>query len=541
VAPIPLNLTAVRGDWPFVGRQAELSELECIMTEGRRSGVVIVGPTGVGKTRLAAEGLALGERLGFAAARGTATKTARGIPFGAVATLLPTSTQAPAVDNRAEMIRRMSAALIEQAAPKRLALLVDDAHLLDDATATLVHQLASSGSAFVLVTVRSTEPVPDAILALWKDSLAERMVVGGLTVEAAAEVLCTALGGPVDRGTVRRLVAQTLGNTMFIRELVVGAVEDGSLRSEGGLWRQVQPLSPSERLVELVDARLSALTAEQRSILELLAFGEPIKRQELELLADLKLAEELERRGLLVSEVTSGRLQMRLAHPLYADILRATTPPLRAVSVSRSLAEAAESTGAWQPEDTLRIATWRLECGGASPALMLRAAHEARWSYDFDLAARLAEAAVDAGAGFEAKLLAVQIAALRGGSAEVESDLEKLAAEATSDAERGALVLTRLDTVAFNLAKIDEGLRLAEAAEAEISDPAWKDEVRAKRASFLMVIPSGGPRAAAEAAEPVLHRANGSAKVWACFTASCSLMGIDQRAVDGDIAHIGGG
>jgi hypothetical protein len=39
----------------------------------------------------------------------------------------------------------------------------------------------------------------------------------------------------------------------------------------------------------------SALTADQRSVLELLAFGEPIGRLELQLIADAQAAEELER------------------------------------------------------------------------------------------------------------------------------------------------------------------------------------------------------------------------------------------------------
>ena len=513
--------------WPFVGRAQELSEIERVLTEGLCSGVVLAGVAGVGKTRLAVEALALAERHGFAAMRATATNTARGIPFGAVATILPLSTHSSAVNDRAAMIHRVSQALVERVAPRRPALLVDDAHLLDDATATLVHQLASSGAAFVLLTVRSSEPVPDAVLNLWKDRHAERITVEGLGPESVGEILGAVLGGPVDHGLVRRLVARTRGNVLFIRELVLGAVEDGSLRNDEGLWRQVRGIRPSERLVELVQARLSLLSPAQRAVLEFLAFGEPLGSELLRVLAEPESIEELERRGLIVSEVCDRGLQLRLAHPLYADVVRARTPAIRTVSVARALAEAVESAcetdDLRRPEDTLRIATWHLECGGGSSALMLEAAQAARGSYDFDLAARLAEAAVERGAGFPARLLAIQVAALRGRGVEVERNLEKLAAIARTDAERGAVALTRLDNVAFSLAKIDDALRLAEGAEAEIADPAWKDEVRARRASLLLVAPSGGPRAAVAAAAPLLERTTGSAKVWACFTVSCSL------------------
>lgn len=535
----------MREEWPFVGRDRELSQVEQILVAGRYRGIVLVGPAGVGKSRLAAEALALAEREGYATLRATATRTAGGIPFGAVATLLPPSTEIPATDNRAEMIRRMSTALVEASAPKPLALLIDDAQLLDDATATLVHQLAATGRAFVLLTVRvGDQPMPDALLALWKDALAARVEIHGLTVDQAMDMLTAALDGPVDRGTVDRLVAHTGGNVMFLREVVLGAITDGSLRYEGGLWRQTHPLRPSDRLVELVEARLAGLSPGHRAVLEFLAFGEPIGRRELETVADPGHAEELERSGLLVSEMSGSRLQVRLAHPLYADVLRKTTPVMRAIAVSRSLAEALESTGARRREDTLRIATWRLDAGGASPTLLLDAAHAARWSYDFDLAARLARAAEAAGAGFNAKLFAVQVAILRGLSVDAEGDLQRLAAAAADDTQRGIVALTQLDNVAFNLARIEDALLLADRVLKDISDPTWRAAVEAKRASLLFVAPSGGPRAAAEACEPLLEGTSGIAKVWACFTASCSLTRLGRMkealhwATEGQSEHL---
>jgi len=130
---------------------------------------------------------------------------------------------------------------------------------------------------------------------------------------------------------------------MFLREVVLGAVHDGSLRCEGGLWCQMEPLRPSDRLVELLEARLAGLSPEQRALLELPAFGEPIGRRELQTVADPRHAEELERSGLLVGELSGRRLQLRPAHPLYADVLRTTTPATRAITVARLLAEAVDT------------------------------------------------------------------------------------------------------------------------------------------------------------------------------------------------------
>ena len=62
-------------------------------------------------------------------------------------------------------------------------LLVDDAHLLDAASATLVQQLAGAREARVLVTLRSGEPVPDAVVSLWKDHGCEYLELQPLSLE----------------------------------------------------------------------------------------------------------------------------------------------------------------------------------------------------------------------------------------------------------------------------------------------------------------------------------------------------------------------
>src|SRR5690606_37970613 len=114
----------------------------------------------------------------------------------------------------------------------------------------------ATGAATVIVTVASGEPAPDPIAALWKDGLAERIDLAGLGPRAVADLLTANLGGPVDPAAVVELTDRSGGNVLFLRELVLGAQNDGSLINDNGLWRLVGPLSPSARLSELVEARL---------------------------------------------------------------------------------------------------------------------------------------------------------------------------------------------------------------------------------------------------------------------------------------------
>ena len=230
--------------WPLVGRRAELARLGDLLSSPESCGVVIAGPSGAGKTRFAGECLALTEQMGFATARVLATQSAATIPLGALSPLLPALAEAR---SPAELLRRARAEIAERGRGRRLALLVDDAHLLDPMSATLLVQLATEREAFVIATVRSMEPAPDAVVALWKDGITERLELGALDASAVAELLSAVLGGDVDGSTLRRFAEASGGNALLLRELLLGAAEAGLVRQEDGLWRLVGALPLSAR------------------------------------------------------------------------------------------------------------------------------------------------------------------------------------------------------------------------------------------------------------------------------------------------------
>ena len=211
--------------WPLVGRQAELEALAAVLGDARVGGVVLAGGAGVGKTRLAREALARAEGAGWGVEWVAATRAAASIPFGAVSHLLPATERLS--DDRLDLLRRAAVLLAERGRERPLALGVDDAHLLDDASAALVHQLALRGVVAVLATVRTGEPAPDSVIALWKDGLARRLDLPALAEEATAELLGRALGGPVDGVTRQEVLRVTEGNPLYLHELVLGGLEIG--------------------------------------------------------------------------------------------------------------------------------------------------------------------------------------------------------------------------------------------------------------------------------------------------------------------------
>ncbi|GFG95646.1 hypothetical protein MTIM_15250 [Mycobacterium timonense] len=69
---------------------------------------------------------------------------------------------------------------------KNLVVVVDDAQLLDPLSATLVNQLAASRSARLIVTIRSGEPVLDAVTALLKERMLLTVRIDPFTREQTA-------------------------------------------------------------------------------------------------------------------------------------------------------------------------------------------------------------------------------------------------------------------------------------------------------------------------------------------------------------------
>jgi DNA-binding CsgD family transcriptional regulator len=330
--------------WPLCGREAELAYIATSIARGASAGVVLVGDAGVGKTRLAVEALRQAEARGYATEWVVATRAAASIPFGPFAPLLP---EAPgATSNLLDLLCRLADALSSGLRGRRLVVGVDDAHLLDDASATLVHQLAVRRDAIVLAIVRAGEDVPDPIVALWKDELAARLELHALSEGQVGDLVGSVLGGQVDRPTVARLWEASQGNVVFLRQILLAGQEGGALSEAGGVWSWQGPILVSLRLQEAVAARLGTLDPDQAALMEVLAFSEPAPASLLERLFSPSTLERSERRGMTVVEKAGRRVLVRLAHPLYGEVARARCPVLRERAIRRELAAGLEATGA---------------------------------------------------------------------------------------------------------------------------------------------------------------------------------------------------
>jgi DNA-binding CsgD family transcriptional regulator len=491
--------------WPIVGRRSELEVFEQALCSGAHAGLVIVGRAGVGKTRLADECRQWAAASGHPTERVVGSRTTALLPLGAVAALLAGGLGFPGPDghlNTVALFERTRQALQERHDGRRLVTIADDVALLDAASLALLGYLAAQGTIFLIATVRTGEPVPDLVTDLWRDGLAARVDLEDLSRTHLDTLLHLALGGPIEAGAGRQFWEITRGNPLYVHELVLGALESGVLMERSGVWHLEDGLSSTSRLRDLVEQRIGGLSAEARSVVELLALCQPLELGYLETVAPSGVLESLERAGLVTIAVDDW--EVRLAHPLHGEVVRAAMPRLRARAILLAEAGRLEALNPDPGPASLRIAIWRLDAGGRpDPAVLITGARLARYAHDFRVVRRLIEAVPDGQLDAVGALLLGEALYELGAFDAAERVLARGQELPCIEHVALRLAVTRAKNAQWGLCRPEAALAINAEARAVITSPLLAEELVADEASILTF--SGRP----DRALAVLERITG--------------------------------
>ena len=383
--------------WQLLDRPAEQEAVRTALGAGETCGAILVGPAGVGKTTLARTVTAsLRAKVNWAAC----TETSRSIPLGAFAQWVgPSPIRDP--------IALIASARESILADENTVVGVDDAHLLDQLSATLLHQIAIDRAGHIVATVRSGESVPDALTSLWKDGYLQRLELQPFTKRQSIALVESVLGGTLEGLSADVMWESSGGNPLFLRHMVEGAIDAGTLSEVNGVWQLRGPTGVSSGLAALLEDRLDHAGADVVNALKLLALCEPLDIDTLCELAGDDAVDAAEMQGLIRIVHDGPDVNVRFGHPLYGDVLRRRIGTASARTLRGRIVRVLRGRELNAATSRIRMAQLCVDSDeGADPQLLVAAAKDAMFLSNLPLGERIARAAYELGGGVqEAELL----------------------------------------------------------------------------------------------------------------------------------------
>lgn len=200
--------------WSFVGRAEQIENLRSALGRTAPGTLMIMGEPGIGRTSL------LSQAPECAGQRGETLclRPSGDTPLAALRAGLPDSVPPGATPDEA------SAALRDHAADRRLVVVADDAHRMDQATLLALRGLARAGRALLVVTrpIRTAarpEPDPSDCLAYGLNT--HKLLLPPLSGAEVTAVVSALMGGPAHLATAEALRAATGGNPRRLRTLML--------------------------------------------------------------------------------------------------------------------------------------------------------------------------------------------------------------------------------------------------------------------------------------------------------------------------------
>jgi DNA-binding CsgD family transcriptional regulator len=448
--------------WPLTGRVQELGVISDVLRDdGPYAGVVIAGSAGVGKTRLAREAMAAAARRRWAVHWVAGTVAAQSVPLGAFAQWADRLE-----GNPLHLVGRVIAAVTASPEGAPVLMVVDDARLLDNLSAFVVHQLVLRRLAIVIATIRTGDPAPDAVAALWKDGHLRRLDLQPLARGESDALLELALCGPVSTACAERMWSLSRGNVLFLHQLVSQEMQAGRLVNRDRRWHWEGTMEVSQSLIDLVYLRIGAAPEPVLEVIDLVAVAEPLELAYLTALADPVAIEDAERRGLITVSRTTPTGVAGLGHPLYGEVRLAQAGHLRLERLRGRIAHMmAAPGGAVGAPDPVRLALlWLGSDLAPDYELFTRGAFAAFRRLDMALAQQLAEAAVGAGAGVDAELLCANTLTMLSRGTESEELSKTVTARELPEPYRSTAVCLRAVNLLWPLGQPEQSRKVVDDA-----------------------------------------------------------------------------
>ncbi|MFE9577125.1 LuxR C-terminal-related transcriptional regulator [Nocardia sp. NPDC006044] len=500
--------------WQLLDRPDKFEAVRTALTSTDTGGVVLVGAAGIGKTTLAR---IVTSALNVPVRWAACTESSQAIPLGVFAPwIAPSASRDP--------IALLSSARENLLAQQDTVIGVDDAYLLDNLSATLLHQIAVDRSAHIVATVRTGEPVPDAVTSLWKDGYLERIELTALTKEQCVGLVETVLSGTLEGLSADVMWESSGGNPLFLRNMIEGAVEAGTLTEVNGVWQLRGPTAVPAGLVALLGERLARAGEPVLDALKTLAIYEPL---DLDILTDLVGADAVdaaEIAGLIRISHDGWPSNARFSHPLLGEVVRRQIGTAAARKLRGRIVEMLRERSLGTAADRIRLAQLCVDSNQPiDTELLVTAAKDAVALSNLPLGERLARAANDRGGGLAAAELLSRALLWQGRPLEAEEILAGFDPDQLDQLQLVQWGIPRASLLFWSLRDADRARKLMDLLGARVEHPALRLVLDAVNAA--MAVHEGHLADGIEAAERVLADPNspGHAVDFAAFAAGLAM------------------
>ncbi|MGG5172014.1 LuxR C-terminal-related transcriptional regulator [Pseudarthrobacter sp. J1738] len=347
--------------WPVVGRKEAIEMIAEGLSENR-SGALITGEAGSGKTFLAQEALKDVREHGYVVSlRGS--HTLANTPYGALNVLLR-DVDSSYLNHPVLVLSGLTRLLAEHSDGQQAVIFVDNAVDIDQLSAVALAQLARNGAIQLILTATEPASLPHAFLSLRDEGLVTNVELRPLTLTQTREWLAEALQAPCSQAAVRALWKNSGGNVHHLKLLSQELLESGALSKAQGNWILSGEVSVHSRAVtELIVAKIGRLDEGEHRILDIVALAESVPLEVLLRLGAAHEIDSLEEKGLLELDHRAPR-HARIHSPLLAGVVRSAVPQGRSNHLRALVIEAFQGD-TLQPDIKLALAVWGLDCGAA--------------------------------------------------------------------------------------------------------------------------------------------------------------------------------
>jgi DNA-binding NarL/FixJ family response regulator len=463
--------------WQLLDRPVEHEAIRSALSGGDNRGVVLVGAAGVGKTTLARTvTTSLPVKVHWTAC----TESSRSIPLGAFAHWVrPTAARDP--------IALIGSARESLVAEGDTVVGVDDAHLLDQLSATLLHQIAVDRVGRIVATVRSGEPVPDAVTSLWKDGYLQRFELHPLTKQQSIALVESVLGGTLEGLSADVMWDSSGGNPLYLRNMVEGAVEAGTLTEVNGVWQLRGPTAVPSGLAELLDNRLDRTGDDVLQALKLLSLCEPLDIDALCELAGEDAVDAAEVAELIRIGHDGAVVNVRFSHPLLGDVVRRRVGTASGRKLRGRIVQVLRARETDSAAGRVRLAQLCVDSDQAVDLdLLITAAKDAVFLSNLPIGERLARAAFERGGGLRAAELLSRALLWQGHPVQADEILARFDPENLDELQLVQWGIPRLSILFWAMGDVARANRLLALLRTRVEHPSLKLIVDATGAAMAV-------------------------------------------------------